>query len=85
MSVDLRVMNYALCIMNYDILAYHQPTVVEQVSLHEGCHLAPPEGRDNNDRFVITQRGDYRVDGRITARVVGISLEITLSSWVPRA
>ena len=50
-------------------------TILKQICLHDSCHLAPPERSYDDDILIIIQADRYGVDSRITARIVGISLD----------
>ena len=58
------------------MLARHLRTIIKQVRLHDGRHLAPPQGRDDDDVLVLREVGNaYRIDGRIARCIVGRSLD----------
>ena len=58
------------------MLACHLRTIIKEVCLHDGCHLAPPQ-RCHDDNILILRevRDTYGIDSRITRRIVGCSLD----------
>ena len=57
------------------VLAGHLRAVVEQIGLHRGSHLAPPERCDDDDVLIAVHRRGHGVYGGIAAGVAWCGLD----------